>query len=117
MLGRVGMTIQKRTAATGLANNRVSPEKASPEPPVSFFFTDEPSHAFISCPSALRFHHLSLQSLFRYPPPLHPIVLLEPSIWLNPGKFDLLFPVHVPRTATTAGQNRDWAVRGHYKPR
>lgn len=63
MLDRMGMTIQKRTVATRLANNRVSSEKASLEPPVSFFFTDETSHAFIPFPSPLRFHHLSLQSL------------------------------------------------------
>ena len=49
-IGRMGMRIQKRTAATRLTKNYVSSGKASPEPLVSFFLTDEPFNIFISFP-------------------------------------------------------------------
>ena len=65
--------------ATRLSNNRVPSEKASPEPLVSLFFTDEPSHIFISFSLQLRFHKKSLQPLSScYPQPYHPVVLLWP---------------------------------------
>lgn len=59
------MGIRKRTADISLTKNYVSSEKASSELFVSFFYTDKPSHIFISFP----FHSDSTTSHFSNSPP------------------------------------------------
>lgn len=104
-IGRMGMRIQKRTAATRLTKNYVSSGKASPEPLVSFFLTDEPFNIFISFPrhsDSTVYHSVTLFLLFStfssYCPKLF--------VWLNTGEY-LSFPVHANRMLASVRENHD----------
>lgn len=97
--------------ATRWTKNYVSSEKPLSETLVSFYFPNKPSHIFISFHLQLRFHNISPQSHSSwFLQSLQPVVLLWPSIWLNPWNFYFPFSVHVAKILITAGENHDWVI-------